>query len=64
MTGSRGAAVAAALSTPGGRPPLRGSDLPAAVTLDAGIAWADGVIDIVDASGLRATPLQAAGVPA
>ena len=27
-------------------------------------AWADGVIDIVDASGLRATPLQAAGVPA
>src|SRR5205823_7652295 len=47
MTGSSGAAVAAALATPGGRPPLRGSDLPAAVTLDAGIAWADGVIEYV-----------------
>jgi imidazolonepropionase len=45
MTGSRGAAVAATLATAGGPPPLRGSDLPAAVTFDAGIAWADGLIE-------------------
>jgi imidazolonepropionase len=41
---NRGAAVAAAIATPVGQPPLRGAAATAAVTETAGIAWEDGRI--------------------
>ena len=57
MSGSRGAAVAAALATGGGALPARGPSLEAVVLTRAGIAWEDGVLTYVGpADGLPWAP--------
>jgi imidazolonepropionase len=52
MTGSRGAAVAAALATASGRLPARGAAATASVLDEpAGIAWEDGILTYVGPAG-------------
>ena len=50
MDGSSGAAVAAALATPHGLLPARGPSMEPRVTLEAGLAWEDGLITYVGPS--------------